>query len=159
MTHPHAARRSSQLFAVEHVLEDHVLEYGSSGEHDPLRQTLAERPCRAVLGEYDRVMRATYDKWAESDSRDPHSRLVSCKEALAMLQKSGLIGTGVTQRQCRTILMKTLFDPTPRFAASMDNGVHLVYYEFIEFIARVSELYFKSWADITADRLKLMIQQ
>ena len=44
-----------------------------------------------------------------------------------MLGRTGLIGTGITHRQCRVLLAKTLFEPPPRWASALENTIHLVY--------------------------------
>ena len=76
------AQEEPQLFAIERVLEDHILEFGTDDEHDFIRAQLADKPCRAVLNEYEKTLRTVYDKWAESDARDTKcARLAELKPA------------------------------------------------------------------------------
>ncbi|KAL1522322.1 hypothetical protein AB1Y20_017314 [Prymnesium parvum] len=114
-----------QLFAVERTVEDHILAFGIHSDTDEFRLLLMEKACRNVLNEAMRTLQAAYNKWANNDSKP--TKLLTCKEAVEMIQELGLIGAGVTIRQCRTSLMCTLFDPPPRFNSAMDETVHLVF--------------------------------
>lgn len=61
---------------MESLIEDNLQEFGEVGESDILRMGLRQPESLAVLTEYEKELRHLYDKWAESDARDRHTKLV-----------------------------------------------------------------------------------
>lgn len=58
---------------------------------------------QATLRKHEKTLMALFDKWADIDAADKPARVVSCRDAILMMQRMGFIGTGITHRECRNV--------------------------------------------------------
>ena len=136
--------RAVQKLLVENV-QGGMNEDGSAPAetwNDELRDELRTATCREELRRLGKPLRELYKYWMAADVNDQRADMLSCKEAINLLQKAAIIGNKLSVVQVKAACMLTLYSSPNILFRNEHEDEHLVFGDYVELMARCAQMYF-----------------